>query len=212
VALAVVARQVPGRLRRVLHVIDYPGTIVPSLVATALILLTSLGGTTCLRVSAPIDILAAASVVLAGLIILAGRRATETIVPLHLFKLRTFSVTGVAGFIIGFTVFGTITYLPAFFQIIKGISPTISGVCLLPLMAGMNQLRRAARYAPVTGRLVPGPRLSARPAAAARTRGCRLATGAWPAVLTGPSLPVPTIAAESFTGGTIGPFGCAICL
>jgi hypothetical protein len=43
----------------------------------------------------------------------------------------------VVGFIVGFGMFGAITYLPAFFQVVRGISPTISGVYLLPLMAGL---------------------------------------------------------------------------
>jgi len=137
VALAVVASQVPGRLRRVHHVIDYLGTIVLSLAATSLILLTSLGGTTYPWASAPIYLLGAAGVLLIGLFILVERRAAEPIVPLHLFKLRSFSVTSVASFIVGFAMFGAITYLPAFFQVVKGISPTISGVYLLPLMAGL---------------------------------------------------------------------------
>jgi EmrB/QacA subfamily drug resistance transporter len=136
-ALAVVARQVPGRLRRTHHQIDYLGTIVLSLAATSLILLTSLGGATYPWASAPIYILGAAGALLTGLFILVERRAAEPIVPLHLFKLRTFSVTSVAAFIVGFAMFGAITYLPAFFQVVKGISPTISGVYLLPLMAGL---------------------------------------------------------------------------
>ena len=57
--------------------------------------------------------------------------------PLHLFRLRAFSVTSVVGFIVGFAMFGAITYLPAFFQVVRGISPTLSGVQLLPLMAGL---------------------------------------------------------------------------
>ena len=60
--------------------------------------------------------------------VLVERRAAEPVLPLHLFKLRTFSVTSVVGFIVGFAMFGAITYLPAFFQVVKGISPTISGV------------------------------------------------------------------------------------
>jgi len=59
------------------------------------------------------------------------------VLPLHLFKLRTFWVTSLVGFIVGFAMFGAITYLPAFFQVVRGISPTISGVYLLPLMAGL---------------------------------------------------------------------------
>jgi len=137
IALLVVASQVPGRLSRVHHVIDYLGTIVLSLAATGLILLTSLGGTTYPWRSAPIYILAVAGALLIGLFVVVERRAAEPVLPLHLFRLRSFSVTSVVGFIVGFAMFGAITYLPAFFQVVRGISPTISGVYLLPLMAGL---------------------------------------------------------------------------
>ena len=137
IALSVVASQVPGQLRRVHHTIDYLGTLVLSLAATSLILLTSLGGTTYPWKSAPIYILGVAGVLLIGVFVLVERRAAEPVLPLHLFKLRTFSVTSLVGFIVGFAMFGAITYLPAFFQVVRGISPTISGVYLLPLMAGL---------------------------------------------------------------------------
>ena len=137
IALVVVASQVPGTLRRVHHVIDYLGTAVLSLAVTSLILLTSLGGTTYPWRSAPIYILGVAGALLIGVFVLVERRAAEPVLPLHLFKLRTFSVTSLVGFIVGFAMFGAITYLPAFFQVVRGISPTISGVYLLPLMAGL---------------------------------------------------------------------------
>jgi EmrB/QacA subfamily drug resistance transporter len=137
IALAVVASQVPGKLSRVHHTIDYLGTVVLSLAVTSVILLTSLGGTTYAWRSAPIYILGGAGVVLTGLFLLVERRAAEPILPLHLFTLRTFSVTSLVGFIVGFAMFGAITYLPAFFQVVRGISPTLSGVYLLPLMAGL---------------------------------------------------------------------------
>jgi EmrB/QacA subfamily drug resistance transporter len=137
VALLVVASQVPGKLSRIHHKIDYLGTLVLSLAATSLILLTSLGGTTYAWQSAPIYILGAAGAVLIAVFALVERRAEEPVLPLHLFKLRSFWVTSVVGFIVGFAMFGAITYLPAFFQVVRGISPTISGVYLLPLMVGL---------------------------------------------------------------------------
>ena len=137
IALAVVASQVPGKLGRVHHVIDYLGTAVLSLGVTSVILLTSLGGTTYAWGSAPVYILGGAGVLLAGLFLLVERRAAEPVLPLHLFRLRTFSVTSLVGFIVGFAMFGAITYLPAFFQVVRGISPTLSGVYLLPLTAGL---------------------------------------------------------------------------
>jgi EmrB/QacA subfamily drug resistance transporter len=137
IALFVVASQVPGQLSRVHHKIDYLGTVVLSLAVTSLILLTSLGGTTYAWASTPIYILGAAGAVLIGVFVFVERRAAEPVLPLHLFKTRVFSVTSVVGFIVGFGMFGAITYLPAFFQVVRGISPTISGVYLLPLMAGL---------------------------------------------------------------------------
>ncbi|MGD0559845.1 MAG: MDR family MFS transporter [Streptosporangiaceae bacterium] len=137
IALVVVASQVPGTLSRVHHKIDYLGTLVLSLAATSLILLTSLGGTTYPWRSTPIYILGVAGVVLIAVFAFVERRAAEPVLPLHLFKVRVFWVTSLVGFIVGFAMFGAITYLPAFFQVVRGISPTISGVYLLPLMAGL---------------------------------------------------------------------------
>ncbi|MCW2895290.1 MAG: hypothetical protein QOG28_6547 [Trebonia sp.] len=137
IALIVVALQVPGTLRRVHHKIDYLGTLLLSAAATSLILLTSLGGTTYAWNSAPIWILGVLGVLLIVAFVFAEHYAAEPILPLHLFKTRVFSVTSVVGFIVGFAMFGAITYLPAFFQVVRGISPTISGVYLLPLMAGL---------------------------------------------------------------------------
>ena len=137
IALIVVASQVPGRLRRVHHQIDYLGTILLSLAATAFILLTSLGGTTYPWASTPIWILGIGGVLLIVAFIFAERRAAEPILPRHLFKGRVFSVTSLVGFIVGFGMFGAIAFLPAFFQVVRGISPTISGLYLLPMMAGV---------------------------------------------------------------------------
>src|ERR1022692_4112329 len=137
IALIVVASQVPGHLGRVHHVIDYLGTAALALAATSFILLTSLGGTTYAWSSAPIYILGICGVVLVGIFVLIERRAKEPVLPLHLFGQRAFSVTSIVGFIVGFAMFGAITYLPAFFQVVKGVSPTLSGVQILPLMAGL---------------------------------------------------------------------------
>ena len=137
VALFVVASQVPGHLGKVHHVIDYLGAVTLTLAASSLVLFTSLGGTTYKWGSAPIIALGVAGFALIGVFALVERYAAEPVLPLHLFRNRTFAVTSVVGFIIGFAMFGAITYLPAFFQVVRGLSPTASGVALLPLMAGL---------------------------------------------------------------------------
>jgi EmrB/QacA subfamily drug resistance transporter len=137
VALIVVAIQVPGNLRRVHHVIDYLGAVVLTLSASCLVLFTSLGGTT-LAWGSPTSIgLGVAGAVLLIVFVFVERRATEPVLPLHLFSNRGFSVTSVVGFIVGFAMFGAITYLPLFFQIVHGELPTTSGLQLLPLLGGL---------------------------------------------------------------------------
>jgi MFS family permease len=137
VALAVIAIQVPGRLGRVHHVIDYLGTAVLMLSASFLVLFTSLGGTSYPWGSPLMIAFASAGAVLLVVFVVVERRATEPVLPLHLFSNRGFSVTSVVGFIVGLGMFGAITYLPVFFQIVHGESPTASGLQLLPLLVGL---------------------------------------------------------------------------
>jgi MFS family permease len=138
VALAVVAIQVPGNLSRVHHVIDYLGAAVLTLSsASCLVLFTSLGGTTYHGARRRSSRSASPAPSCSIVFVFVERRATEPVLPLHLFSNRGFSVTSVVGFIVGFAMFGAITYLPVFFQIVHGESPTISGLQLLPLLVGL---------------------------------------------------------------------------
>jgi predicted MFS family arabinose efflux permease len=81
--------------------------------------------------------MAVLGVVLLTVFVLVERRAAEPILPLHLFRNRVFSASSATGFIVGFAMFGAITYLPTYLQIVRGASPTASGLELLPLMAGL---------------------------------------------------------------------------
>ena len=68
---------------------------------------------------------------------LVERRAAEPILPPRLWRIRTFRVTSAVGLIIGFSLFGAVTFLPLFQQVVRGQSPTASGLQLLPLMGGL---------------------------------------------------------------------------
>jgi EmrB/QacA subfamily drug resistance transporter len=72
-----------------------------------------------------------------ALFILAERRAKEPIVPLDLFRNRTYAASMVATFFAAFAFFGAIIFLPRWFQIVQGYSPTNSGLAALPLMVGL---------------------------------------------------------------------------
>src|SRR4051794_7232212 len=71
------------------------------------------------------------------LFILAESRAKEPIVPLHLWRSRTYSASMVSTFFAAFAFFGAIVFLPRWFQFVEGFSPTNSGLAALPLMIGL---------------------------------------------------------------------------
>ena len=138
VALVVTAAVLPSATgHRVAHKIDYLGTLLLAAAATSFVLLTTLGGSTFGWASAPIIIMGVAGVVLLVLFVFAERRAAEPVLPLRLFRYRVFSVSSAVGFVVGFSMFGAITYLPQYEQVVKGVSPTISGLRLLPLVLGL---------------------------------------------------------------------------
>ena len=71
------------------------------------------------------------------LFILAESRAKEPIVPLDLWKGRTYSASMVSTFFAAFAFFGAIVFLPRWFQVVEDFSPTNSGLAALPLMVGL---------------------------------------------------------------------------
>ncbi|MFF8937441.1 DHA2 family efflux MFS transporter permease subunit [Streptomyces paradoxus] len=137
VALAVIATvlHIPRTAQR--HVIDYLGTFLIAAVATCLVLVASLGGTTWAWGSWQIVGLAVLGVVLAVAFVAVERRAAEPVLPLELFRVRTFTLAAVISFVVGFAMFGAMTYLPTFLQVVQGISPTMSGVHMLPMVLGL---------------------------------------------------------------------------
>ncbi|MFF7894119.1 MDR family MFS transporter [Streptomyces sp. NPDC007907] len=137
VALAVIATvlHLPRTSQR--HVIDYLGTLLIAAVATCLVLVASLGGTTWAWGSWQIVGLAVLGAVLAVAFVAVERRAAEPVLPLRLFRVRTFTLAAVISFVVGFAMFGAMTYLPTFLQVVQGISPTMSGVHMLPMVLGL---------------------------------------------------------------------------
>src|SRR6186713_2356989 len=67
----------------------------------------------------------------------AESRAKEPIVPLDLWRSRTYSASMVSTFFAAFAFFGAIVFLPRWFQVVEGFSPTNSGLAGLPLMVGL---------------------------------------------------------------------------
>ncbi|MGW5732316.1 MULTISPECIES: DHA2 family efflux MFS transporter permease subunit [Streptomyces] len=137
VALVVIAAALHIPVRSQKHVIDYLGTFLIAAVATCLVLVASLGGTTWAWGSPQIIALAVLGVVLAVVFVAIERRAAEPVIPMKLFRVRTFTLSAIISFVVGFAMFGAMTYLPTFLQVVQGVSPTMSGVHMLPMVIGM---------------------------------------------------------------------------
>ncbi|MFJ8627210.1 MFS transporter [Kitasatospora sp. NPDC093550] len=137
VALLVIAAVLHGREVRREHRIDYPGTALIAAVATCLVLMTSLGGTTWAWSSWQIVGLGVLGLVLLLAFVEVERSAAEPVLPLRLFRSRTFSLVAVISFVVGFAMFGALTYLPTFLQVVMQVSPTLSGIHMLPMVLGM---------------------------------------------------------------------------
>ncbi|MFI9408069.1 MFS transporter [Nocardia sp. NPDC052316] len=75
------------------------------------------------------------------------------LIPLRLFKSSTFSVTITGGFIVGVAMFGAITMVPQYFQVVRGFTPTNAGLLMLPLVLGITiGAQLAGRITKKTGR------------------------------------------------------------
>jgi EmrB/QacA subfamily drug resistance transporter len=136
-ALIVCAAKLPSAGRRVSHVIDYAGIITLTISASALILFTSLGGTTIAWGSAESIGLLVIGVVTAVVFVVIERRSPEPVLAPRLFANRVFSSASAIGFVVGFAMFGAMVFLPLYLQLVRGVSPTMSGLRLLPMMAGL---------------------------------------------------------------------------
>ena len=136
-ALGALAVTLPSATERVQHKVDYRGAALLAVGLAAIVLLTTLGGTSYGWDSAQIVVLAVIGIGGIAAFVYAESRAAEPILPLHLFRNSVFRTTSAIGFVIGFALFGALTYLPLFQQVVRGDSPTESGLQLVPVMAGV---------------------------------------------------------------------------
>jgi EmrB/QacA subfamily drug resistance transporter len=131
VALVVLAFTLPGARERMERSIDYAGTVLLAVALSAIVLATTLSG------AAVVGSLSVVAVVSLIGFVLVERRAAEPVLPPSLFRNRVFVVTSALGLVIGFALFGALTFLPLFQQVVRGDTPTESGLALVPLMVGV---------------------------------------------------------------------------
>jgi EmrB/QacA subfamily drug resistance transporter len=130
-----VLRLVPFRRRP--RAVDWLGAGLLVAWVSCLLLALSWGGNQYAWRSGVIVGLFVAGGVLAALFVVQERRAAEPILPMRLFRRPTVALANAAGFVLGLVMFGSIIYIPLYLQIVKGASPTASGLLMLPMMAGI---------------------------------------------------------------------------
>jgi len=152
--------------QRVSHRIDYLGAALLAVATTAIVLLSTWGGSQYAWRSPQIIGLGVVAVVTTVAFILAEARATEPILPLHVFRNANFSIVSALSFLVGIAMFGAITFLPLYQQTVQGASATVSGLLLIPMMLGAmitsviagQVTTRSGRYKifPIVGGLAMG--------------------------------------------------------
>ena len=117
--------------------IDYLGAVLVVLTAATTLLGLTLGGTSYPWDSPNILGLFAVGGVSLGIFLWIETRATNPILPLHLFRIHAFRMTAVASFVMSTAFLGVVMFMPLYMQVVQGINATQSGFALLPLMGGL---------------------------------------------------------------------------
>jgi len=137
VALAVTAVVLDLPYKRQEHKVDYLGAALLVAAVTPLLLALEWGGREYEWGSSMIMGLAVGGVLVTAVFLWHESRAVEPILPLRLFRNDVFSVSSAASFIVGLAMFGAIIFMPQYLQIVRGHSPTESGLLMLPMMLGL---------------------------------------------------------------------------
>ncbi|MEW2578874.1 MDR family MFS transporter [Streptomyces syringium] len=133
--------------------VDYAGAALLTVGITSLVLMTTWGGTEYAWASAQIIGLGVLALLAIAAFVFVERKVSEPVLPLHIFHDRNFSLITVVGFLVGFAMFGAMTFLPLYQQAVQGASATNSGLLLLPLLGSMMAVSLVAgRYTTQTGK------------------------------------------------------------
>lgn len=117
--------------------IDYWGAILISGGFSSLLLWVTLGGTTFEWWSWQSLAMTLGGVLLLLAAVFVELRAEEPLIPLGLFKNRTFTMSVIASIAVGLVMFGTSVFLGQYMQLARGKTPTESGLLTIPMMAGV---------------------------------------------------------------------------
>lgn len=134
--------------------IDYWGAALMTASVTALLLVSTWGGSIFPWLSTEVLGMLAAGLILLALFMLQEFRALDPILPPRLFASPIFNVANAVSFVVAISMFGGIVLMPVQIQLVLGISPGNTGLIMIPLMSGTvigsfiagRIMRRTGRY------------------------------------------------------------------
>ncbi len=133
-------------LQRTLHLpkrpktkvtIDYLGIVLISAGVSLLLLWVTFAGNDFEWASMTSFLMVGAAAVLLIAAVIVELKAKEPVIPLSLFKNRTFTLSVIASLSVGVALFGTSVFLSQYMQLARGATPTESGLLTIPMMAGL---------------------------------------------------------------------------
>ncbi|MGH3334155.1 MAG: DHA2 family efflux MFS transporter permease subunit, partial [Nocardioidaceae bacterium] len=119
------------------HRIDYLGAAVVVASVSSILLYTAWAGPDLGWGSSTGLMLLGAGLLLAVVFVFVELRATEPIIPMRLFRNSIFSIANLFGFLIGVAMFGAMIFIPVYLQVVDGMSPTESGLAMIPMVVGI---------------------------------------------------------------------------
>ncbi|WP_110945914.1 MDR family MFS transporter [Streptomyces avicenniae] len=117
--------------------IDWAGAFLVSAAVSLLLIWVTLAGDSFAWASGETALMVGGSLALAALFLLVESRASDPIIPLRLFRVRTIALTSVASLFVGVAMFAGTVYFGQFFQLARDRSATMSGVMTIPMIAGL---------------------------------------------------------------------------
>jgi EmrB/QacA subfamily drug resistance transporter len=136
-AMVVVSRVLQLPRHRQAHRVDWPGAVALIVGLVPLLTVAEQGRDWGWGSGRSLLCYAVGAVGLVGFVLIERWYGDEALLPLRLFRGRTFAVASGGSFVVGMAMFGGLLVLPLYLQIVKGASPTKGGLMVLPLVLGI---------------------------------------------------------------------------
>ncbi|UQB17687.1 DHA2 family efflux MFS transporter permease subunit [Clavibacter nebraskensis] len=136
IILLQVTLHLPAHPKRKVHV-DYLGAVFIASGVSLLLIWVSQAGKQFEWASGTSYLMAGGAVVLLIAAVVTELKVAEPIIPLTMFRNRTFTLSVLASLAVGISLFGTSVFLAQYMQLSRGATPTQSGLLTIPLMAGL---------------------------------------------------------------------------